>query len=177
MKGGAHRLVVLVAHVKDVQQGEDVVCRVLLVEDGESGLCLELLNVLVEVKEDGFDGLHSGGSFLYFRQEGTCGIAVGFNRGNLRLLYLQLVGVFAFAFVDEGVVVAEIAVGKGGHILLGYLAQAVEAFHFVLPIRPVNERGHEHIRAGFVVFQLRHLRQLVVVEDGFEQVVLKLSLF
>lgn len=122
------------ARLDDVHQVEQPGGLVLLIEDGDAGLCLELAHVFLEIHEYGLDGFHLRG--LNLLQESARGVAVGGDRRDGWLGNLLLVGVFTLVLVDHcHILVAEDAVGEVHDVLLADLAEAGRAVRLRLSSR------------------------------------------
>jgi len=169
------RRIVLRTGVEDVDQREDIVGLVLLVENVDAGLRLELRHVFLVIDEYGFDRLHLRG--LYLGEEFALRVAVGHDRGDLRCCDLLLVGVFALAFVDDGVTFGtEVFVGPLHDVLLGDLRHAVEPCDLVGPVCAADERIDIEYRAAVVLLERAHQLHFVVVDGRFNQFFIEVPL-
>ena len=98
--------------------------------------------VAVVVGKNGLDGLHLAVGYCLY--EWAC------------LVDFLLVGVNTLSLVYACISVGDVALCKLHDVGLGYLAQAVDTPHFVLPFGAVYERLDKHVGARFVVLKLIH---------------------
>lgn len=166
--------IALRARVEHVGQREDVVAFVFLIKYVDAFAGFELRHVFPVVHEHRFDGLHLG--VLYLGQEGALRVAVGGDGRDFRGCDLLLIGVLAFAFVDDGVTFGtEVLVGPVHHILLGDLFHAVQLADVVGPLLAVDERVDVEHGALVVFVELVHQLHLVVVDRSLDQPFVELS--
>ena len=174
MSGDTQRFVVAAAHVEQVHQLEESVCGILPVDDGYAVLCFQLGQVFREVEEYRFDGLYLAG--LYFLEEGTGCVAVHHDGGNLRLVNLLFVGVFALALVDDGtIIVFQVLVGKGNNFFFRQFGHAVKGGYFITPVTAVDKRLYKPVGTGVVAFQLLQLIAFEVIDIGLQHLLVKVT--
>ena len=120
MGSGTECLVIVVTHIKEVNQLENIIRCILFVKYRNIRFCFQLGKILGVVQEYRFDRSHY--ACLYFFQEGTGSVAIHHDRSDFGFRHLLLIRVFALSLVDDGVIVIfQIFVGKGYDVILGQL--------------------------------------------------------
>ena len=138
MSGSTQCLVIVVTHIKKVNQLEDVIRCILFVEYRNIRFSLQLGEVFGIIQEYRFNRSHY--ACLNFFQESADCIAVHHDRSDFRLRHLLLIRVFALLLVDNGIVIIfQIFVGKSYDVIFCQFRHAVESSHFIRPVATVYE--------------------------------------
>ena len=140
--------IVVGAEVVDIDEREELVGVVLLVEHLRA-VNVEYVEILLVVDIYGSYGLYL--RRLYRGEEVAHAVAVGGDRGDLRLLDLLLGSILALKLVEyDVVVVAEHLVCPVDYVLLGDLLQTIELGHVIGPVGAVDEAAHVGLRTPAV---------------------------
>ena len=160
--------------VEHILQREVVGSGVLLVEHLDTRLRLEAVHILLEIDKARLDRLHL--RRCNSLEEVALSVAVGYDRSDLGLSDLLLVGILTLTLVDDGVVLlTQLLVSETHNVLLSDLRQAVEYLNLVLPLRTVDERLNIHIGTTIVRIEVLHSLQLIVVHRRSDQSLVELA--